>query len=144
VAPGAEYDKLCGDLSAALLELENPETGQRAVQWVRRARDLYDGPRFDSLPDLFVEWHHEAPINALRSPRIGTVSGAMTAERSGDHWQQGLLLGQGPLFRHGKIDAIRTQDIAPTLLDLLGVPIPNGYEGRSAVTGLLRPVRPAA
>ena len=144
VAPGAEYDKVCEDLIAALLELENPDTGQRAVQWVRRARDLYVGPRLESLPDLFVEWHHETPINALRSPRIGTVSGAMTAERTGDHWQHGLLLGQGPLFRHGAIGAIRTQDIAPTLLDLLGVPIPSGYEGRSAVTDLLRPVRPAA
>ena len=144
VAPGSEYDKLCEELIATIAELENPDTGKRAVSWVRRARDLYDGPRVDRLPDLFVEWHHDDPITALRSPRIGTVSGVSAADRTGDHWQQGLLLGRGPLFGHGEIGPIRTQDIAPTLLDLLGVPIPSGYEGRSAASELVRPVRPAA
>lgn len=137
VAPGLEYDKLCEDLIATITELENPDTGRRAVNWVRRARDLYEGPRFDSLPDLFVEWHHDAPINALRSPRLGTVSGAMTADRTGDHWQQGLLLGRGPLFQRGAIGQLRTQDIAPTLLELFGVPIPSRYEGHSVAAEVL-------
>lgn len=144
VAPGPEYEKICEVLIAALTELENPATGRPAVQWVRRTRDLYDGPRLNALPDLFVEWQHEAPITALRSPRIGTVSGVLTADRTGDHWQQGLLLAHGPIFRHGEIDAIRTQDVAPTLLELLEVPVPPQYEGRSAATALVRPAQPAA
>jgi len=137
VAPGSEYEKLCEDLTASLLELENPETGQPVVQWVRRARDLYQGPRLDTLPDLFVEWTHTAPINALRSPRIGTVTGAQASPRTGDHVQHGLLLGRGSLLRHGMVGDMRTQDVAPTLLDLLGVPVPGGYEGRSVLPMLL-------
>ena len=131
VAPGAEYESLCEELTARLLELTNPETGQAAVQWVRRARDLYDGPRLQTLPDIFVEWAHHVPINALSSPTIGTVTGALAAERTGDHWAQGLLVGRSPHFCRGEIGEIRTQDLAPTLLDLLGVAIPPGYEGRS-------------
>lgn len=133
VAPGAEYEKLCEELTASLLELENPDTGQPAVQWVRRARDLFQGPRLERLPDLFVEWEHGAPIAALRSPRLGTVRGVLETPRTGDHWQQGLLVGRGPRFRVGEIEQLRSEDVAPTLLDLLDVPIPAGYEGRSVV-----------
>jgi predicted AlkP superfamily phosphohydrolase/phosphomutase len=144
VAPGAEYEALCDELIARLLELENPETGKRAVQWVRRNRDLHAGPCLETLPDLFVEWQHYAPLNALRSAAIGTVSGSLTAERTGDHWPQGLLIGRSPHFVSGDIGEIRTQDVAPTLLDLLGVPVPAEYEGCSLAAKLMRRAWPAA
>jgi predicted AlkP superfamily phosphohydrolase/phosphomutase len=139
VAPGAAYEAACQELSARLLELENPETGRPAVQWVRRARDLYEGPKLKDMPDLFVEWDHDSPIGALRSPRIGTVSGILSADRTGDHWKQGLLLARGPELRPGPAGSLRTQDIAPTLLEMLGIPIPAGYEGQSALPMLLSP-----
>jgi predicted AlkP superfamily phosphohydrolase/phosphomutase len=132
VAPGEEYEQVCDGLRDRLLELENPATGRAAVRWVRRAGELYQGPRLHDMPDLFVEWDHSAPINALQSARVGTVSGTLSADRTGDHWQQGLLLGRAPAFFRGESAPIRTQDVAPTLLDLLGVPIPGHYEGRSA------------
>jgi predicted AlkP superfamily phosphohydrolase/phosphomutase len=136
IAPGEEFERVCDELIAGLLELENPDTGERAVQWVRRARDLYRGPRLENLPDLFVEWNHRAPIRALRSPRIGTVTGTLAASRTGDHWQGGLLLARSGDFRRGEMAPLRTQDVAPTLLDLLGVEIPATYEGRSVAASM--------
>lgn len=85
VAPGAEYEALCEELTARLLELENPETGRVAVQWVQRAQEISQGVRLKDMPDLFVEWNHETTITSLHSPRIGTVSGSLTADRTGDH-----------------------------------------------------------
>jgi predicted AlkP superfamily phosphohydrolase/phosphomutase len=142
VAPGAEYETVCEQLIAKMLELENPETGQPAVQWVRRTRDLYQGPRLEMLPDLLVEWEHHAPINALRSVAIGTVAGSLAAARTGDHHAGGLLLGRGPHFRPAAVEGIRTQDLAPTLLGLVGVPIPAAYEGRSIAAELTAPAGP--
>jgi predicted AlkP superfamily phosphohydrolase/phosphomutase len=133
VEPGAEYEALCDELIAALSALENPETGRPAVQWVARARDLHRGRRLDDLPDLFVEWEHSAPINALRSERIGTVTGALAETRTGDHWHDGLLMAQGPPFRRGDVAGIRTEDLAPTVLDFLGVPSPSSFEGKSVL-----------
>lgn len=137
VTPGAEYEAFCEELTARLLELENPDTGRPAVQWVKRAREIYEGPRLGDLPDLFVEWDHATPVTSLRSPRVGTVSGSMTAERTGDHWKQGLLLARGPGLGQGPAGSLRTQDIAPTFLDLLGIPSPAGYEGESVLPMLL-------
>ncbi len=142
VEPGAEYEALCEELTARLLELENPATGRPAVQWVRRAREIYQGPRLRDMPDLFVEWDHDTPVDALRSPRIGTVSGPFSADRTGDHWKQGLLLARGPGFNQGLVGSLRTEDVGPTLLELLGIPIPAGYEGQSALTMLRSPAAP--
>lgn len=133
VAPGQEYEQVCDELRDRLLELQNPATGRSAVQWVRRAAELYQGARLQDMPDLFVEWDHTVPISALESARVGRVTGTLSADRTGDHWQQGLLVGRGPLFPRGEIATIRTQDVAPILLDLLGVAIPAHYEGQSAL-----------
>ncbi|HWP59943.1 MAG TPA: alkaline phosphatase family protein [Candidatus Acidoferrales bacterium] len=134
VEPGAEYDELCRELAEALMELQNPATGRKAVQWVARARDLYDGPMLHRLPDLFVEWDHSAPITALSSARIGTVEGVFPGSRTGSHWPHALLLAAGPEFASGEIAAkMRTVDIAPTVLDFFGAPAPRSYEGVSVL-----------
>lgn len=134
VEPGEEYESLCDALTTRLQELENPDTGRTAVQWVRRARDLYHGPRLGTMPDLFVEWDHSAPIHALRSVKLGTVTGSLEADRTGDHRQQGLLLGRGLPPEWARKSSMRTEDLAPTMLDLLGIAIPSVFEGESALT----------
>ncbi len=132
VGPGVEYEALRQEIIDALLALKNPETGRPAVQWVARAEDLYEGPRLRDMPDLLVEWDHSAPINTLCSPRIGRVSQAFGGHRTGDHWQNGLLIGRG--FRTGEIaEQVCTQDIAPTILDFFDVPRPATCEGKSAL-----------
>jgi predicted AlkP superfamily phosphohydrolase/phosphomutase len=132
VEPGAEYEALRQEIIDALVALENPETGRSAVQWVARVEDLYQGTRLRDMPDLLVEWDHAAPINTLYSPRIGRVSQAFGGHRTGDHWQNGLLIGRG--FRAGEIaEKVSTEDIAPTILDFFDVPSPATFEGKSAL-----------
>jgi predicted AlkP superfamily phosphohydrolase/phosphomutase len=134
VKPGTEYEALCREIAAALRELINVDTGRPAVQWVARARELYEGPRLAAMPDLFVEWDHSAPIMALTSPQIGTVQGVLREDRTGDHRHGGLLIGRGARFGCGDVAAtINTVDVAPTLLEFFGVPPPREYEGKSAL-----------
>ncbi len=140
VRPGREYESLCRDLRDAVLALEDAQTGRKVVQWMARAADLYQGPYLADFPDLLVEWDHSAAIRAVRSPQVGIIAHDCPWERSGDHRANGLLAGYGPSFRSGDIEEeIRTQDIAPTVLEFFGVPSPRGYEGRS-VRMLLKPV----
>ncbi len=139
VRPGREYDSFCQELTDALLALENAETGARAVQWVARADNLYQGPHLKEMPDLFVEWDHSVPIRALCSPRTGTVCGAVRGERTGEHRKDGLLLGLGPHLRTGEVQTeIRTQDLAPTILEFFGVQSPRSIEGKSILSLLCK------
>jgi len=132
VSPGAQHEALCRELTDVVLSLEDAQTGRKVVQWVTRPAELYQGPHLADFPDLLVEWEHSAPIRAVRAPGIGTVAEDFPWERSGDHRANGLLAALGPSFRSGEIEGeIRTQDIAPTVLEYFGVPIPGHYEGRS-------------
>jgi predicted AlkP superfamily phosphohydrolase/phosphomutase len=144
VQPGQEYDLLCDRLTEALLAIENINSGRKAVQWVTRARELYQGPHLDALPDLFVEWDHSAPLTRLRSPRIGTVEGDPGSHRTGSHRQGGLWLCSGPSFSSGKVEKSQTVDLAPTILDFFGVRAPRAYEGQSRLGELALKSRTAA
>jgi len=130
VEPGAEYERVCDDLTEALLELVNPVTGTRAVREVIRTdRDL-PGPRRDYLPDLVVQWSAEAPVQALQSPRIGTVSGPSPDGRTGTHVPPGFLLARGPGISPGSIpEGAHIRDLAPTILSLFGVDRPEHMKG---------------
>ena len=145
VAPGREHDALCRELTEAFLALENPGTGRPAVQWVRRASELFQGTRLEELPDLFIEWAHDAPIDAVRSPRIGTVHHPHRSSRTGDHRAGGLAIAGGPrLTALAERAPLRTVDIAPTLLHFFGVPQASELEGASAIGAARDPVRTAA
>jgi predicted AlkP superfamily phosphohydrolase/phosphomutase len=129
VEPGGEYDSLLDHLEIALKALINPLTGRAAVEEVFRVRTLFPGERAEDLPDLAVLWSAEAPIDAVSSPQLGVIRHPTRELRSGNHREEGFLLARGPNFRQGrgeyKGDILQ---IAPTLLHLHGVAIPDQYE----------------
>ncbi len=131
VEPGAEYDAVCEELTAAMTELINPATGKPAVSEVVTVAERYPGEHLDELPDLIVQWAADAPIDALTSPRIGTVSGRLPDVRSGAHTTYGFLLGAGrDIAGHGTLPDANIMDVAPTVLRLLGEPVSQDLDGR--------------
>ncbi len=130
VQPGEEYERLLDELTEALEELENPATGAPAVQRVIRAdRDLA-GSRRAFLPDLVVNWSREAPIEALRSPRVGSVTGPSPDGRTGTHVPPGFLIARGPGIAPGSLpDDAHVRDLAPTILAHFGVERPDHMRG---------------
>ncbi len=136
VQPGSDYEQLCGQITDALMELVNPETGRPAVREVVRSDRRFPGPRRDYLPDLIVLWNAEAPIVRLESPRIGTVSGASPDGRTGTHASPGFMIMTGPgvdsTMDRGSADV---RDLAPAILSLYGVKQPDYMKESGAVAG---------
>jgi predicted AlkP superfamily phosphohydrolase/phosphomutase len=131
IEPGAEYDALLDFLTARLKELVNPATGRHAIRKVTRLRQSYEGPYLDLLPDLTGFWSDEAFISEVRSPGYGTVAGAHHDLRTGGHAAYGFLAMRGPELAVDFATREPTgKDIAPTVLRLLGVPVPETMEGR--------------
>lgn len=130
VQPGAEYDRVCDELTEALLELINPDTGERAVREIVRTDRQLPGPRRDFLPDLVVTWAADAPITRLQSPRIGVVSGSSPDGRPGTHAAPGFLIARGPGIAAGALaGGADVRDLAPTILSLHGVERPDYMNG---------------
>jgi len=126
VAPGAAYEDVCRRIENQLGSLVNVDTGAPAVKSVVRVRDLYPRAPEGELPDLFVEWNKEAPIERLGGPGIGVVTRERPRHRSGDHTVNGFFLAGGPdLSRRDAEGVASVCDVAPTLAAWLGVSLAN-------------------
>ncbi len=133
VAPGAEYNALCDFLEQRFRELINPATGRPAVECVTRVSKQYEGEYLNVLPDLTVLWSADHSIDALESPGYGTVTGSHNDLRSGGHAPNGFLMTSPSLAARLSLDNADDKDLAPTILELLGMTVPEAMEGRSLV-----------
>jgi predicted AlkP superfamily phosphohydrolase/phosphomutase len=129
VGRGKEYAELLTFIEREFHALVNEETGKPAVEAVFRVHELFPGPRVDDLPDIAILWSSDAPINAVRSPRLGRIEIRVREDRSGNHRTEGFLLARGPGIcapvhgLHGDI-----LQIPATMLALHGIPCPDHYE----------------
>jgi predicted AlkP superfamily phosphohydrolase/phosphomutase len=130
VAP-ADVRPLVDDIKAELKQIAHPETGSPLVERVIERDELYDGPHAHLAPDLTVvmsDWRYRTiglydfTTNKAISPAFGPT---------GDHRMDGVLIAHGPAFRAGASpEGARLLDLAPTILHLLGVPVPADMDGR--------------
>ena len=136
VSPGEEYDAVMTLIQRALEGAVDPGADRPAVEKVCRQRDLYHGPFLDQAPDLLVRWG-DSPVQsglAWEGDSHRVIARRRTAHRrhpvNGSHREMGILVAHGPPFRSGvTIDGATLYDITPTLLYLLGQPIPRGLDG---------------
>lgn len=132
VSPGEEYEALLDDLTGRLEALVDPQTGRPVVERVMRREEIYDGPYADRAPDLlFLTRNMEYKAMGLSdfaSPRVFDAVYGTT----GHHRMDGILIGRGPgVLRPGaQVEGARIQDLAPTILYMMGQPVPRDMDGR--------------
>ena len=130
VAPGAEYDELCASIRSRLLGLRNTATGKAAVRDVWLCHDVFTGQRQEQLPDLVVSWNDDAPIVSLDAPGMDRVEAPSPDPRTGTHSTSGFMLAHGSGFASGVRAHGRLEQVAPTILSLLGLPTESGFDGQ--------------
>jgi predicted AlkP superfamily phosphohydrolase/phosphomutase len=138
VAPGAERDTLVAELKEKLPQMVDPQTGGKPVEAVYSREEIYR--EFDPAmcPDLRVT--NTPGYRVSWQTSLGGAPEALIEDNmkawSGDHcsldpkFVPGILLANRPL-REGP----NMLDVAPTILDLLGMPTPKEMEGRSLAKG---------
>ncbi|MEO7773927.1 MAG: alkaline phosphatase family protein [Steroidobacteraceae bacterium] len=139
VVSPADYPALCERVAAGLRSFRDADTGEPLVREIGFAHALFnDEPRRRHLPDLIVKWHEVAAHTHRRvvSDEFGALDwptpGRHPLGRSGSHHREGFLIAAGPGLEAGEL-AIHgtTLDLAPTALDVLGMPIPEQFCGHS-------------
>jgi predicted AlkP superfamily phosphohydrolase/phosphomutase len=130
VEPGRQYEELCEEIRARLLELTNSADGTPAVRrvWVRN--EVFPGDRQEQLPDLIVTWNNKTPFKSVGSPVFGSVEGDKADPRPGTHSPHGFLLAVGAGLPQGLRGSGHLLDVAPTVMELLGLTPPAGLDGR--------------
>jgi predicted AlkP superfamily phosphohydrolase/phosphomutase len=116
-----ELDDLFASLREDLLALRNLETGQPVVEDVVRTADHNAGAHLASLPDFFVIWRRDEPIERVGSAKIGEVTYRHRGNRTGDHRPDSIFFARGRGIAPGRLDGVSILDFAPTLAALTGV-----------------------
>lgn len=120
--------KVLAEIEEALWEWRNPWTGERVVERVYRAEEIYGVPRHPHSPDLvFLPAEEHSPMGLSEFLSHQTVTHA--AAHSGWHRLHGVFLGCGPGLPRGRVN-LKLLDLFPTICELFGIPLPSGLDGQ--------------
>jgi predicted AlkP superfamily phosphohydrolase/phosphomutase len=138
VEPGEEYAKLCEELKRELPRMVDPDTGERPVFAVYTRDELYKGYDPDLTPDLRVT--NTPGYRVSWQTSLGGAPEALLELNekawSGDHCSMDPSFVPGMFFSNRKVTkAPDMLDMAPSVLELLGVPRPADLEGKAIVEG---------
>jgi predicted AlkP superfamily phosphohydrolase/phosphomutase len=152
VAPGVELDSLCREIAGKLEALQDPETGAGVIMEAFLTREIHKGPYADLAPEILVGY--QRGYRHSWDCATGAVSRAVLTDNtkswSGDHCVDPRLV-PGVFWCNRPINTPRPSllDLAPTVLDLFGVPVPKYMQGsalfgpRSAPSAPPKPFRSA-
>lgn len=127
-----EYVAVCDLLVDRLQSIRDPKTGEKWVGQVFRRDEIYQGPCTPDAPDVAF-----LPRDMKHLP-LGNAD--FTSNRfmvdafgvSGCHRMHGVMIAAGPSIKEGVRDLseARIADIAPTILYLMGMEVPEDMDGR--------------
>lgn len=136
VEPGEEYERVRAEIAARALELRDPQ-GEPIVAAVHKREDLFEGPELEKIPDLLVEFRdYEWLGKGNLTSRGESIWDAIELEPGsrhayvGSHRHEGVFALAGPSATSAGRTMIGIEDVAPTVLYLLGEKIPVELEGR--------------
>lgn len=138
IAPGEEYEATRSDIMECLKGISID--GKRPIKDVKKREEIWWGLYLDEAPDLTAIFN--VGYQAARRPMIAGKNEMKRYVNSAPRWSGGHdgthdpedvpgiigILGDG--VPRGKEIKINLWDIAPTILDLMDVPIPADMDGK--------------
>jgi predicted AlkP superfamily phosphohydrolase/phosphomutase len=131
VEPGAQYEAVRERIVREALDLRDPQTGDAVIHAAYRREELYHGARLDHAPDIILHTdrakyvsfgHADFGSNQLIEPSIG---------QTGHHTMEGIVILRGAGIPAGThLEGANIIDIAPTVLALMGLPVPSEMDGK--------------
>ena len=134
-----KYTAMCEQIADGLKTFRDADTGEPIVSEIGFAEDIFpQGPMRRHLPDMIVRWHPSsaAKHRRLNSERYGSIDwptpGIHPLGRSGNHRRDGFLIAAGAEFGSVPLPGnAHIMDLAPTALDILGLPERTDFRGKS-------------
>ena len=124
-----EYEQLIRYLIQKLFELRDAEDGERIVDEIFRKSQIFHGEYVDRAPDLYF---------IMRKMTYVTTGGLHVTNQilglplmGGHHRKEGILIMYGKNLREGHtLKDCNIMDLTPTILYLMGLPVPSDLDGR--------------
>ncbi len=124
VAPG-DYERVRDDLVASLTGLRDPDSGARVIDRVLRREEIFHGPGAGAAPDLVAVpvdgYDLKGDLGRTALTGKGVLVGMHTLEDA-------FVAIPGAAIEKPDPHIV---DVMPTILHLMGLPVPEGLDGRS-------------
>lgn len=136
VSPGKEYENLRDYLIAKLYECRDVKTGQKVVEKVFKGEEVFHGKHIKNSPDIVIWWKEGIVISGLtctseEGAEIKVTEKYISDPRTGNHEPYGIFIAKGKNLESAKqIKGAEIIDIAPTVLHLMGMPVPEDMDGK--------------
>jgi len=145
----ADYEALINYIIAKLAELKDPRNGRPVINRVYRRDEIFHGPFANEGADLVLDWWSEnslfstAPSFPEETHQPALVirehKPSEDSEWGGTHRLLGILVALAPALKTGtQVESARLIDLAPTILHLLGISVPEDMDVR-VLTDAFRP-----
>jgi len=130
---GVGYEELRDTLIEELAKIEEPDTGEKLMDWICRREELYAGPYISHFPDIVFELKGGYGVYwGIHTSLIGTAYEHNLA--SGGHKKDAVFLISGT-DREPVRQKMSLMDLAPTILDLLRIKNDSDFDGKSIYAG---------
>jgi len=142
VSQGEEYKKLRKLIKSLLEKITDPEDGEKIIDKVYFKEELYSGEYLNDAPDLMFTMRNCEYIcyingrgnefynydkTLLKPPSLEEMN-----QWNGAHNMEGIFIAYGKnVNKDAQIEKINLIDIAPTILYLKGIDIPNYMDGKA-------------
>ncbi len=134
-----DFEKVRGEIKDRLMKLRAFDGEARLVERVWMREELYSGPLLESAPDIIIEWKD---YSYYTQGNLKRGDGSVFLERlsidssdfehTGTHRLNGTLVLQaaGVIKKGVAIEGAGLADVAPTILYIMGQPVPGNMDGR--------------
>ena len=130
-----DYDRVRNRVIEELYAMVDEEEGRKVIEKVFRREEIYWGPYVKDAPDIVFVPNYEYMV----SSRIRDSLFKRKRDGRGVHRLHGIFILRGPGIKKGRrIESAHIMDMAPTILYLLGVPVPKGFDGKVLTDALER------
>lgn len=119
-----DYERLRDELVEKLGALVNPKSGERVVDKIWKKEEVYSGAQLHLAPDI-VFISNKYVVDS-------TLSGKIFLNRiTNSHYLNGIFAACGVDIKRGHhIEEAIIYDLAPTILHMFGLPIPDDMDGK--------------
>ena len=120
---GKEYEAVRKELVESLSGLSDPDSGEPMIERVYRREEIYSGECYAQAADLVAMPHRGYDLKGSIKKDVLTDRGPINGAHTYD---DAMLYIQGQEI--GK-EEVAIVDVMPTILQLMGVPIPEDVDG---------------
>ena len=132
------YESIRSQIIDALRKWKHPNSHERIMKQVYRREEIYSGNHLEHAPDIVFELQSGFYISDLTAPHQDSFFSDISFEDWGFHEREGIFTISGPgINQERNAELVNMEDLLPTILYALGIPIPTDLDGELIETAFL-------